>query len=575
MNSRLRRIVWIVVVVLGFLQAWASRHMINPDGVSYIDVADKYLQRDWTWAVNGYWSPLYSWLIGAGFAILRPSSFWEYPVVHLVNFLIYLLCFAAFDFLLSQIIRYQAEKGEPCERSTTDECFLPAWGWQAIGYVLFLWCTLVLITLEVVTPDMLVATCVFFISGLLIRIRLQPANWILFVLFGIALGISYLAKAVMFPMAFIFLLVCLFSIGNVRKALPRVVVSGVLFLLVSSPFLIALHNAKGRWTFGDSGPLAYAWLINGTEAYIHWRGLPPGTGVPAHPTNKIFDKPSVYEFKQPIVASYPPWYDPSYWNEGLVGRFDPRGQVAVLAQGLLAYYAVFVNSPIGMAFLVSFLVLQLYTRRNVWAWIMRIRFWQLLVPSFVALAMYAAIHVETRYIGAYVILVLLALFSSVRFGTDEASSRLKWAAIIAVVVVSGIVIAAKQTLPAVRALPALVKGDNGATARSWQVADGLSQMGVRPGDQVAVIGSGFGMPSYWARLARVQIIGEITAGSDMAMRDDVEEFWHSNNDVKRQVIEAFAKTGAKCIVADKIPPGVDYPGWKKVGTTDHYAYFLR
>lgn len=568
LNRRLRRIAWVLVVVLGLVQAWASRNFMNPDGVSYLDVADKYLQHDWTWAVNAYWSPLYSWLLGAALFVLRPSSYWEYPVVHLVNFLIYLVCFVCFEFLLGQIIRYQTGPSD----EGSGEKFLPAWAWQAIGYLLFLWCTLVLITIEVVTPDMLVAASVFLLSGLLIRLRLQPEKWLTVVAFGITLAVAYLAKAVMFPMAFVFLIVALFSFGNIRKAMPRVVLAGVLFLIVSAPFLFALRQAKGRWTFGESGRLAYAWLIDGTEAYIHWRGLPPGTGTPVHPTTRIFENPSAYEFKEPIKSTYPPWYDASYWNEGLVGRFNPRGQIVVLSQCLLAYYAVFINNPVGMALLVTFLVLQFYAKTPLWQWITRIRFWQLLFPAIVALSMYALIHVETRYIGAFIVLVWLALFSSVRFRDDEGSTRLKYAAVIALVVAGMTVVLAKQMVPAVSSLPDVVRQEG---SQYWQVADGLSQMGVKPGDQVAFIGSGFGSGSFWGRLAKVQIIAEITAGSDMAVRDDVEEFWHSSNDVKRQVIDAFSKTGAKCIVADKIPPGVDYPGWKKIGNTEHYVYFLQ
>ncbi len=568
LNIRLRRIAWVLVVVLGLVQAWAGRNFMNPDGVSYLDVAEKYLQRDWTWAVNAYWSPLYSWFLGAALLVLRPSSYWEYPVVHLVNFLIYLICFVCFEFLLAQIICYQTERSE----GSASDAFLPIWAWQAIGYLLFLWCTLVLITIEVVTPDMLVASAVFLIGGLLIRIRLHPEKWVLVVCLGIALGFAYLAKAVMFPLAFVFLLVLLFSFENLRKALPRVVLAGVLFLLVSAPFLLALRNAKGRWTFSETGKLAYAWLIDGTEAYIHWRGLPPGTGVPAHPTTKIFDNPSAYEFKEPIKSTYPPWYDASYWNEGLVGRFNLRGQLAALSQGLLAYYAVLINSPVGMAVLATFLVLQLYAKTPVWQWITRIRFWQLLFPAIGALSMYALIHVETRYIGAYIVVVWLALFSGVRFRKDEGSARLKYAAVVALVVAGMTVILAKQMTPAMSSLPGIFR-EQGSVY--WQVADGLSTMGVKPGDQVAFIGSGFGSGSFWGRLAKVQIIAEITAGSDMAVRDDVDEFWHSNNDVKRQVIAAFAKTGAKCIVADKMPPGADYPGWQKIGNTDHYVYFLQ
>src|SRR6185369_13250535 len=48
----------VVAAVLGALQAWDRRYAMNPDGISYLDVADAYLRGDWAVAVNGYWSPL-------------------------------------------------------------------------------------------------------------------------------------------------------------------------------------------------------------------------------------------------------------------------------------------------------------------------------------------------------------------------------------------------------------------------------------------------------------------------------------------------------------------------------------
>src|SRR4030095_562448 len=110
LNPRLRAIAWGVVILLGFIQAWADRHWMGPDGVSYLDVADKYLQRDWAWAINGYWSPLYSWIIAGAFSVMRPSVFREHTVVHLVNFVIYLIAFVCFEFLLVQVIRFQQKQ---------------------------------------------------------------------------------------------------------------------------------------------------------------------------------------------------------------------------------------------------------------------------------------------------------------------------------------------------------------------------------------------------------------------------------------------------------------------------------
>ncbi len=571
LERRLRRIAWLAVIVLGFIQAWTNRHFINPDGVSYLDVADKYLQRDWTWAVNAYWSPLYSWLLGAALFLLRPSSYWEYPVVHLVNFLVYLGGFACFEFLLFQVIRYQAET---VKRSSSDESILPTWAWLAVGYALFLWCALVLITITDVTPDMCVAALVFLAAGILVRVRHRPNKWASFVLLGLVLGFSYLAKAVMFPISLGFLFVCLFSLGDLRKALPRVLVSLIVFLIVGSPFIWALHKSKGRWTFGDNGGFAYAWHVNGTEAYIHWRGEPPGSGIPVRPTRKVFDSPAVYEFREPIPATYSPWYDPSYWCEGTVAHFDLKRQIRVLGESMMGFYAVFINSPIGTAMLVGFLVLQLSSGRRVWSWIAQIKQWNILMPAIAALGLYSLVHIETRYIGAFVVLIWLGLFTGILLSKDSKSTRVGSAVVVAVAALIMTVMVAKSIAPAYSTVSDVFKAKDSAFSEYSHVADGLARRGVKPGDRVGSIAYGFAAGSFWARLAKVRIIAEITSGSNLTPKEDVNIFWHSNAEVKRRVIEAFAKTGAKVIVANRVPAGVSDPGWERIGNTNHYVYFL-
>src|SRR5258708_5884113 len=48
-----------VVALLGLLQAWDFRFEMNPDGISYLDMAEAFLRDGYSGLVNGYWSPLY------------------------------------------------------------------------------------------------------------------------------------------------------------------------------------------------------------------------------------------------------------------------------------------------------------------------------------------------------------------------------------------------------------------------------------------------------------------------------------------------------------------------------------
>jgi hypothetical protein len=53
----------LVYLTLGlYLLPW-YQFRLNPDGISYISIAEKYARGDWSQAINGYWGPLYSILL--------------------------------------------------------------------------------------------------------------------------------------------------------------------------------------------------------------------------------------------------------------------------------------------------------------------------------------------------------------------------------------------------------------------------------------------------------------------------------------------------------------------------------
>jgi hypothetical protein len=58
-------IVMLLVMILGagIILLPSYRYQINPDGISYISIAEKYSNGDFRHAINSYWGPLLSWLI--------------------------------------------------------------------------------------------------------------------------------------------------------------------------------------------------------------------------------------------------------------------------------------------------------------------------------------------------------------------------------------------------------------------------------------------------------------------------------------------------------------------------------
>lgn len=271
---------WCGVIVLGGLQFWINRYAMNTDGISYLDIADAISKGHFAAAANAYWSPLYPCLLALGLTIFRPSPYWEFPVVHLVNFFILLAAAASFQFFISQLLRVIEEReGAPAgEKQSRRGLVL-----FAIGSTLFLWTSLKLAGLEVVSPDLLLTVFVYSASGLTLRMKLRETGYRDFALLGFLLGIGYLAKTPMLPLGLVFLAVGIgaafdFLRSRTKGFPPReklVELAGkgaiaiALFVAATAPFIIKISMAKGRFTIGDSARLNIAWNIDGVTRH-HW-----------------------------------------------------------------------------------------------------------------------------------------------------------------------------------------------------------------------------------------------------------------------------------------------------------------
>ena len=169
-NRALRAYFWVFAIFAGGCQAWVGRHTVAEDGLSYIEIGEAYFRSDWKNAINGYWSPLYSWILGLTLRIAHPSRVFESSVVHLVNFVIFICALAAFDFFLRQAIRYKNESalrlGNHKLVTFSDR------GFVVVGYGLFLCASLNWITVSIETPDMLLSVFVYLAGAILLRIRI-------------------------------------------------------------------------------------------------------------------------------------------------------------------------------------------------------------------------------------------------------------------------------------------------------------------------------------------------------------------------------------------------------------------
>jgi 4-amino-4-deoxy-L-arabinose transferase-like glycosyltransferase len=405
---------------------------------------------------------------------------------------------------------------------------------------LFLWSSIAQVTVAVVTPDLLLSALIWLIAFLLLKA--SSGRPLFSVALGVVCALAFLTKSVMFVASIPFLLCAL----PTRRRLRAALLSFLAFAFAAAPWIGALSRQKGRFTFGDTGKLAYALFVNDVAYYTHWHGAPAGSGTPVHPTRRIFDQPAAFEFNGPIQATYPPWFDPSYWNEGMRTHFDLRGHIRASIETGKTYYVLFSKTQWAFAALAILLVIT--GRRRPPGDALRIG-----IPALLALALYGLLHVEGRYVGAFMVLLFLSMLISV--DVDWRILRAATVVVVASLLVATIVELMKQ-YPARSALPP-----------EWPIAAGLHANGLRDGDGVAGIGTTIGVS--WPRLARAHVVAEVPT-------DSVDAFWNAPPATRQRIDDAFRRAGAAVVVGVVPAPCQSGARWTKIpGSNTSYRFLNR
>lgn len=552
LSLRLRLTIWSFLVLAGLIETVVSRHTIQDDGICYLDMGSAILRGDWKMALNGVWSPLYPFLQDLALRIVRPSTYSQFTVVHVVNFLIYLFALACFEFFLWAVTK-RLHVGSPDTLAFPDRAVI------VLGYAIFLWSSLSLVTIQLVVPDILMAAFVYLAVAFLLLIWAQPQKLVWFLLLGLALGLGYLAKAPMFPLSLLFLALAWWLPRDRRRSIPRVLSAVLVFAAVAGPWIAALSHVKGKITFGESARFNYLVHVNDAGPGWYFQDLGSAKGHYLHPPHRIFDAPPVYEFASRPWGTSPIEYDPSYWSEGALPHVSLRQQVSVIHHFIGYYLDEFFASQ--TALFVGFLVICFLGSKDLALRQLSVR-WPVWLIGLAGLAMYSFVHVELRYVGVFFALFWIGLFSGLRLPANSIGRRLA-----ILVTVTAVIATATPTI-------LNVAGDLDRIARDtqpnnhWRVAQDLLSMGVRPGDRVARLPAHYGLG--WARLLGLTEVAEIPLES-------AADFWCANSDTQSLVIDKFRELRASVFVIEPPPPSrfcSAGPGWRKVGDGMYYALKL-
>ena len=379
-------------------------------------------------------------------------------------------------------------------------------------------------------------------------------------LLGLVLGVGYLVKAVMLPIAVVFLGVAARLAGGLRIAAARTLLSTLIVAVFVTPFGAALSLTQGRVTLGDSGKLNYAWLVNRepfpfeqpSAPTIALRGGMAWPPALVHPPRILLDRPLVLEFATPAGGTIPLLDDLAYWYEGMTPRFSFADQTRATLASASAYVRICerLGWLIGALWLLWYLTPRRHRRGLSTAGTV------VLAPALCALGIYGFVWVEPRYVAAFVVLGVIGALLGVRVADGAEPQR----ALRAITIVTAVLTLGPLGVSAMRATATECRSPRGA---HWETAEALRRLGVRPGDRIAAIGR---FEEFaWARLARVQIV----AGIDT----DAPLYWEAEPAARQRANAALARSGATLIVASRPPGSLDEKDqWTRLGSTTYYVH---
>lgn len=490
--GRVNRIAFALALVLGAMDAWFFRDWnLNPDGVSYFDLAHAVASHGIPAVINGYWSPLYPVTLGAALRVFSPNAQTMYPLVRIVGYLVFVGTTMSFRRLLR--IGVITSAGYHTASPVTRALVLVA-AWE-----LYLLLVLKAIGLFLATPDMGVAMFVFWECGELIAVAATPFTAARWARFGIVLAIGYWWKAILFPVSGVMLIVATWIAWRRRDGWRGPIAAGSAFAVLALIIIVPISILVGRPTFGETGRLNQLWFVNDAP-YVTTLCAVPGTQLPTQRIGAV--RVNTVLIARPLTcplpelwpeSTLPLWYDPSYWYHQTHTYVEVAESVAAVKRDIIYVRDALIDTAalISVAFAVLALA-ALITKSSPSS------AWPLPVVTLVPVLFYLLVYVELRHIVPYLVVggvaTLLAFIGK--------PGRWRQTALAGVVVIGTLDCAIHLSQPVLIEVSIFrheVRGDPRPEQVSARVADLLTARGLMRGSRVATINTVWNVD--WAQRA--------------------------------------------------------------------------
>ena len=365
--------------MLGYL----TRHVLNPDGVSYLDLATALQRGDWPQYVQGYWSPLLPLMTALLGELTGRSGAQLIPLAH------WLSVVAALGALV--VVWWWARQ----EAS-------PVFGLAAIAVLLL--CSFGPPRFESLTPDILLLGCTTWLAyELLAR---SGRRWLIV---GVLMGAAFLIKTSAWTWLVLAVPLRLWAAPD-RLSRRLVLRSTAVCAALMALWIVPMSLEAGRPTLGSSGRLNVSWYFLGdlsqfpdTDPGRHatYQDVPVGAGRSVTLAN--FDDAGRW--------TYQPWGDPTGWAEGVKTSTARTPTLDLILRYWLKNTGITLKwqLPLILAVLVPTLLVQ--RRAGMWRELLHERRDALMVMVLGAagLAQFIAIHPEPRLTAPLTCLLALGL----------------------------------------------------------------------------------------------------------------------------------------------------------------------
>ncbi|MEK6397564.1 MAG: hypothetical protein V4734_05725, partial [Terriglobus sp.] len=480
-----------MLVPLAWFSAKYDPYSVDGDAVAYMDLGDLIHAHRWHDAVNGYWHPLYPTFLAVGQALFHTSRWNELSAYYAVNVFIFFLEVGGILLLVDGLIQLRDRL------APTAESLLSADMLRLVALGLLVIATTRELTLGKIRTDSLLQALILAGVGLLLKALAKEgsAAYLYAGLMGLTFGFAYLTKS----FAFLLTLLCIamlvaFSVLVIRRRITSAVAQGVVALIafsaVAGPYINALSHQQHRFDFGDSGNLNYVWFISGTEKMHLQPRMTSSFGSAKvelkHPEHELMQNPGVYGFAEMQQGTYPPWFNPTYWNDRITPKFSLPLLVKRDARNVVLIFRYLLNHPepllLLLVLLVAFGRLRVHARYA----------WPALLLGVMVWGIYALVNVEERYVTAAFLLILLSIFAALEqrehTGTSTGTVRYSVTAVVLLFTLLPLGVMAREAAENRRQQSITGQVPAWKDAQMFGAAQGLRSMGVQAGDTIACIG---------------------------------------------------------------------------------------